>query len=107
MQRWCETRTTSQAVEILGAAKIPCGPVLSAQQALDHPQVQALGLFQPLDYPGLPQSAPIGRVPLEMSETKGSIRHRAPLLGEHTDHLLAELGYDAAAITGLRDRGVV
>ncbi|MEI6724120.1 MAG: CoA transferase, partial [Betaproteobacteria bacterium] len=77
------------------------------QQALDHPQVQALGLFQPLDYPGLPKPAPVGRVPLEMSETKGAIRHRAPLLGEHTDRLLAELGYDAAAIAGLRGRGII
>ena len=49
----------------------------------------------------------MGRVPLEMSETKGTIRHRAPLLGEHTDRLLAELGYDAAAIAGLRDRGII
>ncbi len=107
MQRWCEGRTSHEAVEVLGAAKIPCGPVLNAQQALDHPQVQALGLFQPLDYPGLPKPAPVGRVPLEMSETKGAIRHRAPLLGEHTDRLLAELGYDAAAIVGLRDRGII
>lgn len=107
MQRWCEGRSTNEAVEILGAAKIPCGPVLNAQAALDHPQVAALGLLQPLDYPGLPRAAPVARVPLAMSVTSGGIRHRAPLLGEHTDRLLAELGYEPAAIAALRARGVI
>ena len=60
-----------------------------------HGQVgeqQALGLFQSIDYPGLPKPAPVGRVPLEMSETKGAIRHRAPLLGEHNQEIYAALG---------------
>jgi crotonobetainyl-CoA:carnitine CoA-transferase CaiB-like acyl-CoA transferase len=107
MRRWCETRSTNEAVEILGAAKIPCGPVLSAQQALDHPQVQAMGLYQPLDYPGLPRPAPVGRVPLSMSVTEGGIRHRAPLLGEHTERILAELGYGSEEIAALRERKVI
>jgi crotonobetainyl-CoA:carnitine CoA-transferase CaiB-like acyl-CoA transferase len=107
MNRWCEGRTTREAIEALGAAKIPCGPVLNAQGALDHPQVQALGLLQPLDYPGLPKPAPVGRVPLAMSVTEGAIHHRAPLLGEHTEQILGELGYDAQAVAGLRERGIV
>jgi len=107
MRRWCEGRSTAETVEVLGAAKIPCGPVLNAQAALDHPQVQALGLLQPLDYPGLPVPAPVGRVPLSMSVTEGAIRHRAPLLGEHTEKILGELGYDAASVAGLRERGIV
>ena len=107
MQRWCETRSTDEAVSILGAAKIPCGPVLSAQQALDHPQVQAMNLLQPLDYPGLPVPAPVGRVPLSMSVSQGAIRHRAPLLGEHTERILAELGYAPHQIADLRTRSIV
>ena len=107
MQRWCEARTTQEAVAILGEAKIPCGPVLNAQEALDHPQVDALGLFRQIDYPGLPAPAPVGRVPLTMSLTEGGIRHRAPLLGEHTDRILESIGYAAAAIAGMRERGVI
>ncbi len=107
MGRWCAGRSTDEAVAILGAAKIPCGPVLNAQAALDHPQVHAMDLFESLDYPGLPAAAPVGRVPLSMSLTQGGIRHRAPLLGEHTDRILAELGYEPAAIAGMRERGVV
>ena len=107
MGRWCAGRSTDEAVAILGAAKIPCGPVLNAQAALDHPQVHAMDLFESLDYPGLPAAAPVGRMPLSMSLTQGGIRHRAPLLGEHTDRILAELGYEPAAIAGMRERGVV
>ena len=107
MRKWCVGRSTDEAITILGEAKIPSGPVLNAQAALDHPQVNALGLFESLDYPGLPAPAPIGRVPLSMSQTEGAIRHRAPLLGEHTDRILLSLGYDAESIAGLRSRGIV
>ena len=107
MRRWCATRSTQEAVEILGAAKIPCGPVLNAQAALDDPQVGALGLLQPLDFPGLPKPAPVAKVPLTMSLSEGGIRHRAPLLGEHTERILGELGYAPDEIAGLRERGIV
>ena len=107
MRRWCEERNTDDAVGILGAAKIPCGPVLNAQGALDHPQVQAMKLLEPLDYPGLPRPAPVGRVPLSMTLTGAAIRHRAPRLGEHTDQILATLGYGPEAIAGLRKRSIV
>ncbi len=107
MRRWCETRSTEEAVRILGAAMIPCGPVLSPQQALDHPQVQSLGLFQPLDYPGLPRPAPVARVPVSMSVSAVEIHHRAPQLGEHTERILGELGYVAQEIAALRERHVV
>ena len=107
MRRWCEGYSTDQAVKILGDARIPCGPVLNAQAALGHAQVKAMNLMQPVDYPGLPEPAPVARVPLSMSVTEGGIRHRAPLLGEHTDRILAELGYAPVAIAGLRKRAIV
>ncbi|MFP5461584.1 MAG: CaiB/BaiF CoA transferase family protein [Gammaproteobacteria bacterium] len=107
MSRWCAERSNDEAIRALGEAKIPCGPVLSPQQALDHPQTAALGFYQPVDYPGLPKPAPISAVPLRMTVTQGGIRHRAPTLGEHTDEILAELGYDAAAIAALRQAKAV
>jgi crotonobetainyl-CoA:carnitine CoA-transferase CaiB-like acyl-CoA transferase len=111
MAAWCATRSTDDAVAALGAAKIPCGPVLSPQQALDHPQVQAMGLLRPLDYPGLPRPAPVGLVPLNLSVTAqrsaGADRQRAPQLGEHTDAILAELGYAPEAIADLRARRII
>ena len=107
MARWCAQRSTDDAVAMLGAAKIPCGPVLNAQQALDHPQVQAMGLLQPLDYPGLPRPAPVARLPLNLTAPPGTATTRAPLLGEHSDQILAALGYSETQISGLRECGVV
>ncbi len=107
MARWCAERTTSEAVDTLGKARIPSGPVLSPQQALDHPHVQAAEFMQDVDYPGLPRAAPLSRAPVRLSATPGGIRMRPPKLGEHTDLVLAELGYDAAAIARLRECGVV
>lgn len=107
MARWCATRSTDEVVETLGKAKIPCGPVLKPQQTLDHPQVQALGLLQPLDYPGLPKPAPVGRLPLSPTISQRPDRQRAPLLGEHTDQVLAELGYSAHEIAQLRAAEVI
>ena len=57
--------------------------------------------------PGLPKPAPVADTPVRLSETPGGIRHRAPLLGEHTDEVLREIGYDDEAIAALRDAGVV
>ncbi len=107
MQRWCAQRSSAEVVQILGDAKIPCAPVLSPQQALDDPQIQALGLLQDTDYPGLPRPAPVAAVPLWMTETAAVQRRRPPLLGEHTDEVLAELGYGAQAIAELRELRVV
>jgi crotonobetainyl-CoA:carnitine CoA-transferase CaiB-like acyl-CoA transferase len=81
--------------------------VLKPQQTLDDPQVNAMGFFQSVAFPGAPRPAPLAKVPVRLSETPGAIRRRAPLLGEHTDEILAELGYDAPAIAALRERGVI
>ena len=96
MSRWCAERTTAEALEMLAKAKIPSGPVLKPQQTLDDPHIQAMGFFQPTEFPGAPRPAPIAKVPVWLSETPGSIRRRAPTLGEHTDQILAELGYSQA-----------
>ncbi len=107
MSRWCAERTTAEALQILGKAQIPAGPVLKPQETLDDPHIDAMGFFQPVAFPGLPRPAPVAKVPVRLSATPGGIRHRAPLLGEHTDEILSELGYDTPAIAALRDKGVI
>ncbi|MFT4096360.1 MAG: CoA transferase [Rhodoblastus sp.] len=107
MGRWCAEHSVQEAVDILGKAQIPAAPVLSPQAALDHPHVRAGGFMQEMEYPGLPRPAPVSRVALKLSRTPGEIRHRAPVLGEHTDDVLGALGYDGAAIAALRERGVI
>jgi len=107
MARWCAERGNDAVVATLGAAAIPCAPVLTPQQSLDHPQVQAIGVLQPTDYPGLPQPAPVAAVPVWLSATAAVPRRRPPLLGEHTDEILRGLGYDAEAIATLRAQAVI
>ena len=107
MQRWCAERSADEIVERLGAAKIPTGPVLTPQQALDHPQVRAIGVLQDTEYPGLPRPAPIAAVPVWMSETRAVERRRPRQVGEDTDAVLGEIGYDADALTRLRAARVI
>jgi crotonobetainyl-CoA:carnitine CoA-transferase CaiB-like acyl-CoA transferase len=107
MSEWTAARTTAEALATLEAARIPAGPLYSPQQALEDAHIRAAGLLQDTDYPGLARPAPLAPMPVDLSETPGRFRHRAPQLGEHTDAILAELGYGAAEISGLRARGVI
>jgi len=107
MAAWCADRTTAEALSALEQAAIPGAAVLTPQQVLDDPQVQATGVLDPVDYPGLPGPAPVARIPVWLSESAPAARRRAPLVGEHTDAILAQLGYGADAIAELRRKGVV
>ena len=104
---WAAERTTAEAIEALDAARVPCGEVLRPAEALANEQVLAQGFLQPTDYPGLPAPAPVARMPVDFGGAETGIRRRAPTLGEHTDEILAELGFDAAAVAELRRKRVV
>lgn len=105
--RWAAERTSADALAELEKARIPAGPVYSPQQALDDPHIQAMNYLKPVEFPGLPGAAPIMETPLRLSRTPGSVRERAPLLGEHTDAILTELGYTAEEISSFRAEGVI
>lgn len=107
MQRWCDGKTKEDVLAALDAAKLPASSVYSPQDVLDDPQVEEMGFLKPVDYPGLTQSAPVIETPFRMSATPGAIRMRAPLLGEHTDEVIAALGYDATQIAELRARHII
>ena len=107
MAKWCAERTSAEALAAMEEVRLPAGPVLSPQQVLEDPHIAAKGLFQPVDYPGMEQPAPLMRTPVELSETPGEIRHRAPTLGEHTDSLMSELGYSETEIAQLHELRVI
>lgn len=104
---WCALRSTAQAIQELEKAGLPAGPVYTPQQALDDPQVRTMGFLKAVDYPGLRRSALVADLPVALSLTPGGIRQRPPKLGEHTDEILASLGYGAADVARLRASGIV
>ncbi|MFL2705444.1 MAG: CaiB/BaiF CoA transferase family protein [Gammaproteobacteria bacterium] len=107
MSKWCAERTSKEAIEELDKARIPVGEVLKANQVVNEPHIAARGLFQKVSYPKTKDSVPIVVSPLELSGNPGEIKTRAPLLGEHTDQILKEIGYSNEEISNLRDKRII
>jgi crotonobetainyl-CoA:carnitine CoA-transferase CaiB-like acyl-CoA transferase len=100
------TRTSGEWLARLEACDVPCAPVYSREQVLRDPQVIANELVVESVHPHAgPMRQP--RPAARFERTPASIRLPAPLHGEHTDAILAELGIDPPAIAALRERGVV
>ena len=107
MQRWTQDRTNAEVVQTLEDARIPCGEVLAPQQTLENEQVAAMNFLVDTPFPGVEGMAPIARMPMNFSSIDNSVRRRAPLLGEHTDAILAELGYTDREIVALHEARAV
>ena len=99
------TRPAAEWLERLTAAQVPCGPVLTRNQVIRHPQVEALGLVVETEHKraGRLRQA---RAAAQFSRTPTEIRSGAPALGEHTEAILAEIGYSPAEMAELRSPGV-
>jgi len=108
MAAWCAPRTTAEALAALDAAGIPAGPVYTPREALEDPQVAAMGFLRMVsDFPGLTRPVPVSGLPVTLSATPALPPERPPLLGEHTEAVLGELGYSPPEIGALRAAGIV
>ncbi|HVW67391.1 MAG TPA: CoA transferase [Steroidobacteraceae bacterium] len=107
MRSWCAERTTADAVATLERAGIPAGPVYTPQQALDDPQVAAMGFLAAVTgYPGLSRPAPVATLPVALTATPGGIRTPPPRAGEHSDEILTSLGFTPDEIAAFHASGV-
>ena len=99
------TRPAAEWLERLTAEGVPCAPVLTRSAMIQHPQVQANGIVIETEHAvagRLRQAPPAAR----FSGTPTGVRRGGPKLGEHTDEILAELGYSDAEIAELRAEGI-
>ena len=107
MAAWCAERTRDEALEALAAAHVPAGPVLKPQDALEHPQVQAMGLLHPVTWPGMDRPAMVPQAPVWLSETPALPPTEQARTGEHTDEVLSAVGYRAEELAALREAGAI
>jgi len=100
------TAPTSVWLEKFEAVGVPAGPILGYDQVFADPHIEAREMAVEVDHAKAGRTRVLG-VPFKLSTTPGTVRRPAPTLGQHTDEILGELGYDAAAIADLRSRKVV
>lgn len=98
-------KTTDEWMRILSEHGVPCAPVLTRNDMIEHPQIQASGIVTENDHPiagRLRQARPAARYSVSPPEH----RFGAPTLGQHSDEILEEAGFSTEEVAGLRERGV-
>jgi formyl-CoA transferase len=100
------TRSTREWIDALNEAGVPCGPIYNIGQMFDDPQVQHIQAAVPVQHPRLGTLKLVNQA-AKLSRTPATMARATPEHGEHSDEILREIGYDDAAIAGLRERGII
>ena len=90
----------------LDANSIPNAPINTIAEVFDNPQIKHLGIPRQIAHPQMGLTNLVGS-PINLSGTPAQFYRPAPLLGEHTEEVLGQLGYDSAALKELRDEGII
>jgi len=93
-------------LQVLDANHVPNAPINTIQESFEDPQIKHMGLPKQMHHPTMGPTNLIGS-PVNLSDTPARLRRAAPLLGEHTEEILENFGYDREAIDSLRARGVI
>jgi CoA:oxalate CoA-transferase len=100
------TKTTDEWIDLLNQARIPCGKVRTVKEALELEQTQAREMVLEMEDQLHGKKKLLG-IPAKLSDTPGQIRRMPPLLGEHTEEVLSDLGYSKAQIDALEEKRIV
>jgi formyl-CoA transferase len=105
IEAWTETKTKFEAMQLLNEHDIPCGPILSMKELAEEPSLRETGTIVEVDHPKRGKYLTVGN-PIKLSDS-ATVVTRSPLLGEHTDEVLAELGFSRDDIAGFRSSKVI
>jgi len=105
VEAWTCTKTKFEAMALLNEHDIPCGPILSMEELAHEPSLRKTGTVVEVDHPKRGKYLTVGN-PIKMSDSPTHVT-RSPLLGEHTDEVLAELGIGPAEVAALRSNKVI
>ena len=104
--KFISTRTTAEWLEVLSRLEIPCGEIIELESLPDDPHLQAINFFRTEHHP-TEGAITIPDIPIQFDRTPGAINRLQPKLGEHTNEILLEAGYDFVEIDSLRASGAI
>jgi len=105
IEQWTMSKDKFEAMDILNKLDIPCGPILSMKEIANEPSLRASGTVVEVDHPERGKYLTVGN-PIKLSDSPTDVT-RSPLLGEHTDEVLTQLGFAASEIAALRGEGAI
>jgi len=105
LEAWCAAHSLTEAMEILEARRVPCGPVYNAEDMMEDAHFKHRELFEQVEING--KSLKIPALLPKLQDTPGGTEWAGPELGSHTDEVLASLGLDADRIADLKRNGVI
>ena len=105
IEKWTKTKTKFEVMDILNPLNVPCGPILSMKELAEEPSLRATGTIVEVDHPKRGKYLTVGN-PIKLSDSPTDVQ-RSPLLGEHTDEVLTEIGLSNAEIAAAKEENVV
>ncbi len=105
VEEWTKTKTKFEVMDICNPLDIPVGPILSMKELSEEPSLRDTGTIVEVDHPERGKYLSVG-CPVKLSDSPVEVV-RSPLLGEHSEEVLAQLGYGDAEIAAMREAGAI
>lgn len=97
---------SKEIFDLMDRSGVPCGPIHTVDQVFNHPQVKARDMILEIEHPNV-KDLKVPNFPVKFSETPAQLRMHPPLLGEHTNDIMAELGYSEEQIQLMKENKIL